>query len=105
MAEFVFSYRAPSGYRGSAETEAAWEAWFDALGPHLEDRGNPVFLRGGVGNCAYDTGLGGYSLISADNLDAAVALAKGCPILAAHGGVEVGELVPVPGRHHPARDF
>ena len=37
-------------------------------------------------------GVSGYTVIKADNLDAAVALAKGCPILAGYGGsIEVCE--------------
>jgi hypothetical protein len=36
--------------------------------------------------------LGGYTLVTADDLEAAVALAKGHPLLRQGGGVEVGEL-------------
>jgi hypothetical protein len=36
--------------------------------------------------------LGGYSLITAADLEAAVILGKGCPFLENGGGVEVGEL-------------
>jgi hypothetical protein len=39
-----------------------------------------------------DTTLGGYSLIRAGSLDAASALARGCPVLTAGGGVEICEL-------------
>ena len=34
----------------------------------------------------------GYTLVTAENLAAALALAAECPMLAARGGVEVGEL-------------
>ena len=37
-------------------------------------------------------GGGGYSRIRAGSLDAAVALARGCPMLGAGGGVEICEL-------------
>jgi hypothetical protein len=57
------------------------------------DAGNPVFHRSPLGNTTTtDTVLGGYSIASAENLEAAVVLAKGCPFLEAGGGVEVGEL-------------
>ena len=92
MPTYVIANRAPKEYRGSAETMAAWNAWFEQLGANLVDRGNPVFERRTLGNCGTDTVLGGYTLVSADNLDAAVALAAGCPHLAIGGGVEVGEL-------------
>jgi hypothetical protein len=51
-----------------------------------------VFVRKTLGNCDAETALGGYSLIKADDLQAAVALAEGCPVLNEGGGVEVGEL-------------
>ena len=35
----------------------------------------------------------GYSLIEASSLDDALAKAKGCPILAAEGSVEVAEAI------------
>jgi hypothetical protein len=38
--------------------------------------------------------LTGYSILAADSLDAAAALAKGCPLLAAGGSIEVYEVVP-----------
>jgi hypothetical protein len=44
--------------------------------------------------------LGGYTLITADSLDAAVALAEGHPLITRGGGVEVGELTLLnKGRH------
>jgi hypothetical protein len=39
-----------------------------------------------------DTTLGGYSLTRAGNLDAATALARGCPLLPQGGAVEICEL-------------
>jgi hypothetical protein len=35
------------------------------------------------------------SIVEADSLDAAVAQAKGCPVLAAGGSVEVYETIPM----------
>jgi YCII-related domain len=93
MSKFLFAYRAPKNYSpGSDDVMAAWNAWLEGLGPNLVDAGNPVFERSTLGNCVTDTVLGGYSLITADDLDAAVALAQGCPALRNGGAVEVGEL-------------
>jgi hypothetical protein len=94
MATFVFAYRASTSYvPGTADTMAAWRAWFAELGGHVVDMGKPVFESGAVGNCASDnTVLGGYSMIDAEDLEAALALAKGCPAVAHGGGVEVGAL-------------
>jgi hypothetical protein len=51
-----------------------------------------VFTSCTVGNCGADTDLGGYSIVVADDLDAAMALIKGCPAVGDGGGVEVGEV-------------
>jgi hypothetical protein len=91
MPTFVFTYRMPKDYvPGGADTMAAWAAWFDSMGANLADRGNPVFDSAGLGNCGRDTALGGYSFVIAEDLESAVALAKGSPALESGGGVEVG---------------
>jgi YCII-related domain len=92
MPTYLISNRPPRDYTPSADTMAAWNAWFEDLGDHLVDRGNPVFASKALGMSPAETRLGGYTLISADDLDAAVALAEKCPVLKHSGGVEVGEL-------------
>ena len=92
MSTFVFIYRSPKDYTPSPEAIDQWTAWFESMGDHVVDRGNRVVERTTLGGGAVDTELGGYSLISADDLDAAVTVAKGCPILGHRGGVEVGEI-------------
>jgi hypothetical protein len=67
------------------------------MGDHLVVLGQPAIAQDSIGNCRPDsTVLGGYSIIQADDLDAAVAVAKGCPVLDRDGGVEIGELGEVP---------
>jgi hypothetical protein len=98
MPTFVLVYRNPAGYTPTAETTAAWRAWFASMGDQLADLGQPVNSRAALGNCdAGRTELGGFSLINAPDLDAAVAVAQGCPHLGHSGGVEVGQLGEVPG--------
>jgi len=98
MPDFVFAYRNPVGYTPTPETRAAWTAWFEGMGPHLADLGKPAVARTALGNCGADsTELGGYSVIHADDLEAATAIAKGCPHLERGGGIEVGQLGDVPG--------
>jgi hypothetical protein len=92
MAKFLFAYRTNQSTPPSDDAVAAWGNWLESLGANLADRGNPVFDRRALGNCGSETALGGYSLITADDLDAALALAEGCPGLQRDGGVEVGEL-------------
>ena len=98
MPEFVFAYRNPVGYTPTPETRAAWTAWFDGMGQQLADLGKPAVGRAALGNCSADsTELGGYSMIHADDMESAMAIAKGCPHLERGGGIEVGQLGEVPG--------
>jgi hypothetical protein len=95
MASFVFTYRAPKDYApGAPEAVAEWKAFFSGMDRHLVDMGKPAFVRETVGVTS-DTVLGGYSLVNADDLDAALAIANDCPLVSRGGGVEVGELTDV----------
>lgn len=96
MTTFLFSYRMPKGYvPGRTDAAAAWTAWFEELGTRVSDRGNPVFESASLGHCGDDTSLGGYSLITAEDLEEALALAKACPALAEGAGVEVGVITEI----------
>ncbi len=101
MAKYLLAYKGGGMADGDAEREAAmaaWGTWFGSLGPAVVDPGNPfgpsstVAAGGGVSNGA-PSGLTGYTVLSADSLDAANELAKGCPILDAGGSVDVYETV------------
>jgi hypothetical protein len=95
MPKYVFAYRAPKDYvPGEPGAIAAWAEFRTSLGDKVIDFGNPVFEASSLGNCDDRTRLGGYSFITADDLESAVALAKGSPTLGAGagGGVEVGEI-------------
>jgi hypothetical protein len=96
MANYLFTYRMPRDYRpGRPDAMAAWGAWFEGMGSQLVEAGQPVFESQAIGECGPDTRAGGYSIISADSLEVAISIAKGCPALDDGGGVEVGELVDV----------
>ena len=93
MPKYVFVYRAPEGFvPGQPEAMAAWGEFHESLEGRIIDFGNPVFESSTVGNCEKNTHLGGYSFVTADDLESAVALAKGSPVLSTGGGVEVGEI-------------
>ena len=96
MATYVFSYRNRKGYVPSPETRSQWFDWFGSMGEAVVELGQPVGSRAGIGTCdSATTELSGYSVISAPDLDAALTLARGCPLLDRDGGVEVGELLEV----------
>jgi hypothetical protein len=96
MTTYLFSYRLPADYTpGDPDQIEAWTAWFETMGASVVDRGNPIFASTtlGAAEAGAGTKLGGYSLVAAEDLDAAAALAKGCPVLGYEGGsVEVGEI-------------
>ena len=103
MTTFLFSYRTPKGnVPGGPDVAAAWAAWFEEMGTSVIDRGNPVFESASLGHCGADTSLGGYSLITAEDLDTALALAKGCPALREGGGLEVGVITEIGRRQDSA---
>jgi hypothetical protein len=92
MGTFLFLYRPAADAKPDPDVQARWLAWFEELGSAVTDMGNPIFEQRSVGETGAGTRLGGYSFITAADLDAAVALAHGCPALADGGGVEVGEI-------------
>ena len=98
MTKYVFSFRVPAGYRPDAGTAAEWRDWFRELGPALVDVGNAVTEHASVGEIGgNECRMVAYSVVSAEDLDAALALAKACPVMRVGGGVEVGPVMEVAG--------
>jgi hypothetical protein len=103
MPKYVLAYHGggdvPQTQAEQDAVMAAWGAWFESLGDAVLDIGNPtgpaqtVAPDGATTDGGGPNPLTGYSLIEAANLDAAVSLAKGCPIFAANGSVEVAETI------------
>ena len=100
MSTYVFVYSGGSGMPESeeegAKVMAAWGAWMQDVGSALKDAGNPFGPSSTVGadgsiSSGGTSGLTGYSILTADSLDAANGLAKSCPVLASGGTVEVYE--------------
>jgi hypothetical protein len=99
VANFLLVYHGgsmPDSPEEGAKIMQAWTDWFGVLGDALVDGGNPVSqvksiaADGSVSDGAANAATG-YSVIKADSLDAAVALAKGCPVLQGGASVEVAE--------------
>jgi hypothetical protein len=102
MTNYVFMY---SGGHGVATDEAErdaqyakWGQWFGELGAAVVDGGAATgnAKTVGAGGSVSDggsRGLTGYSIVSAASLDAAVELAKGCPVLEIGGAVDVYEAI------------
>lgn len=102
MANFLLTYHGGAGMPETKEAQAqvldAWNGWFGSLGGALVDGGNPVSQTKAVspdGSVMDATSApSGYTIIRADGIDAAVALAKGCPVLAGGAVVLVSETFP-----------
>jgi hypothetical protein len=98
MAKYVFFYRVPSDYRPNAGTPAEWQAWFGGLGSALADVGRAVTDYASLGEVGGSgSRMVGYSVVDAEDLDSALALAKDCPALRVGGGVEVGPVMEAAG--------
>jgi hypothetical protein len=87
----------PESEEEVAQVMAAWEAWYGELGESVVDGGNPFGQTRNVDGTGVtgpnDNPLSGYTVITAADIDAAVAAAKGSPILQAGGSVEVAEAI------------
>lgn len=76
---------------------AAWMAWMGGIGENLVDGGNPAGMSKtvtatGVEDNGGTNPVSGYTLINAADMDAAIGIAKGCPILeGGQGTVEIAE--------------
>lgn len=101
MSKFVLAYTG-GGMAATEEEQAAvmeaWGAWFGQLGDAVAEIGNPFATSAVVGpdgatSAVGPSGLTGYSVVNADSLDSATTLAKGCPVLASGGSVEVYEAI------------
>ncbi|HKF35211.1 MAG TPA: hypothetical protein VKB37_22860 [Jatrophihabitantaceae bacterium] len=96
MTNYVLAFRSAPDRAVPEGALEAWGAWFGQLGPAIADRGNRV---GNVTRLdAADAASGaeiltGYMVISADSMESAATLAKGCPGLAYGVSVEVAEVV------------
>lgn len=100
MAKYLFVYhggKAPESPEEGQKVMAEWMAWFGEMGDAVIDGGNPLGQSSTVSGSgvAGDGGANpasGYSLVNADSLDAAIEMAKGCPMVkSGNGSVEVAE--------------
>jgi hypothetical protein len=100
MAKYLLVYTgdatAPTSEEEGKAVMDAWWGWFGGLGDAVVDPGNPIgpsvaVTADGTISAGAPSGVSGYSVITADSLDAATAAAKTCPHLSAGGVVEVYE--------------
>ncbi len=98
MPKFIFAYHGsqpPESPEEGAKTMERWNTWLADMGDAVVDGGNPAgpsktVSAKGVADDGGSNPISGFSLVEAANIDAAVELAKGCPIMD-HGSVEVAQ--------------
>ena len=104
MPTYLLTYHGgdvPGSDEERASQDEAWGEWFATLGPAVLVAGDPIAVTreilpdGSVTEPDDDDPVGGYSVVVAEDLDAALALAADCPILDVGGSVRVGEAVPM----------
>ena len=110
MTNFLYLFRggdAPSTPAAMEQTMQKWGAWMKDLGQKGHFKGGEPLESGGkvlrgksktVTDGPYPEAkdvVGGYLLVTAENLDHAVELSKGCPIFDTNGTVEVRQIRPM----------
>lgn len=100
MTKYIYVYHggtAPDSPEESQKVMAEWMAWFGEMGDAVVDGGNPLGMSktvsaGGVADDGGANPASGYTIVNANDMDAAVAMAKGCPMVkSGNGSVEVAE--------------
>ena len=99
MPEYILAYhggKKPESPEEGAKHMAKWKAWLGGLGDAVVNPGTPLGMSKIVSNDGVSDGGGsnaltGFSIVKADNMDAALEMAKGCPFLEI-GTLEVAEV-------------
>lgn len=100
MPDFIFAYhggRKPESPEEGMEMMTAWKAWIDGLGDSMVNPGTPLGMSktvsaSGVTDDGGPNPLMGFSIVRADNIDGAIAMAKSCPFVDM-GSIEVAEMM------------
>lgn len=103
MPKYILAYHGGGGMPATpeegAKVMAAWNDWYGTIADKLADGGSAfgrsmtVNGNGSVSQGGGANPLSGYTIVNADSHDAANTIAKGSPVLAAGGTVEVCELI------------
>lgn len=102
MAEFILAYHGggmPETPEEGAKTMAAWQQWYQDIGPNIVHPGAPVGLSktvsaGGVADDGGANPLSGFTIVKADSIEAACKMAAGCPmVMDGSGTAEVAPLM------------
>jgi len=98
LSNFVITYYGFPRFERPEDGQAhmtRWRAWMAEVGEAMINPGTPMkagktLSAGGISDTSRGEPLTGFSIVRADSLDAALAMARGCPHLA-HGTIDVAE--------------
>ena len=103
MSDYVLLFAGGSMPETEAEQKQAmdaWNSWFTELGSAVKDPGNPftgkaktISADGSVTDGSGGGNATGYTILTADSLDEATTLAKGCPVLQGGASLMVFEVL------------
>lgn len=104
MARFMLTYlggNPPSTPEEGQKHMAEYREWLQGLGDACISPANPIkntqtVSPDGSVNSASQTGMSGYTVLEANSMDDALAMAKGCPFLGINGTLELSEMVDMP---------
>lgn len=99
MPNFILAYhhggKMPENRDEGAKQMAKWKSWVDGLGDAMVNPGTPLGKSKTVSSTGVSDGggsnpLAGFSIVKAGSMDAALAIAEGCPYLE-YGTIEVAQ--------------
>ena len=105
MPDYILAYlgggKPPASPEEGQAHMARWKAWLEDLGDAVVNPGTPLgpswrVNADGATEGGGATPLTGFSVIRADNIEAALAIAKACPFVEM-GTLEVAEMKQMPG--------
>ena len=99
MPDYIIAYhggRKPESPEAGAAQMAKWKAWLGGLGDAVVNPGTPlgpsrIVSAGGVSDDGGPDPLTGFSIVRAENMEAALDIARACPFVEV-GTIEVAEV-------------
>ena len=105
MPQYIITYLGgdqPSSPEEGKQHFVKYKEWLSSLGDSAVSPANPfkntsTVNSDGTVSTGSTTSMSGYTLIEADSMETALAIAKACPFLDIGGSLEVSELMQMPG--------
>jgi hypothetical protein len=105
MGQYVITYlggNPPSSAEEGKQHMSKYMEWLSSLGESAVSPANPLKNTSTVNSdgsvtSGGKTSMSGFTIIEADSMESALAVAKSCPFLEVGGSLEVSELMQMPG--------